>query len=503
MKNRVYIACDLKSFYASVECIERDLDPLATNLVVADKSRTDKTICLAVTPSLKAYGISGRARLFEVVQKVAEVNAQRQQKAPGRQLTGSSWHDPDVKEHPELALDYLVAPPRMAHYIEWSTRIYNVYLKYVAPSDIHVYSIDEVLIDVTNYLPTYGLTPRELARKIVLDVLDTTGITATAGIGPNLYLAKVAMDIWAKHIQPDEKGVRIAEMDEMSYRQRLWDHRPLTDFWRVGRGYAKKLEAQGLCTMGDIARCSIGKPTDYYNEELLYRMFGVNAEILVDHAWGYEPTTMADIKAYKPEAKSIGSGQVLTAPYTFGKARMVAWEMADQLALDLVAQRFVTNQLTLTVGYDIDNLRDPKRRKQYHGEVKTDRYGRQIPKHAHGTANLEEYTASSKRITAAILELYDRIVDEKLLIRRMYLTANRVTAEADVPAEPAMEQMDLFADPVQKESEAAELARERKLQEAMLGIKSKYGKNAILKGTNLLDGATAAERNDKIGGHRA
>ena len=503
MKNRVYIACDLKSFYASVECIERDLDPLTTNLVVADKSRTDKTICLAVTPSLKAYGISGRARLFEVVQKVAEVNVQRQQKAPGRQLTGSSWRDPDVKEHPELALDYLVAPPRMAHYIEWSTRIYNVYLKYVAPSDIHVYSIDEVLIDVTNYLPTYGLTPRELARKIVLDVLDTTGITATAGIGTNLYLAKVAMDIWAKHIQPDEKGVRIAEMDEMSYRQRLWDHRPLTDFWRVGRGYAKKLEAQGLCTMGDIARCSIGKPTDYYNEELLYRMFGVNAEILVDHAWGYEPTTMADIKAYKPEAKSIGSGQVLTAPYTCGKARMVAWEMADQLALDLVAQRFVTNQLTLTVGYDIDNLRDPKRRKQYHGEVKTDRYGRQIPKHAHGTANLEEYTASSKRITAAILELYDNIVDEKLLIRRMYLTANRVTAEADVPAEPAMEQMDLFADPVQKESEAAELARERKLQEAMLGIKSKYGKNAILKGTNLLDGATAAERNDKIGGHRA
>lgn len=503
MKNRVYIACDLKSFYASVECIERDLDPLATNLVVADKSRTDKTICLAVTPSLKAYGISGRARLFEVVQKVAEVNAQRQQKAPGRQLTGSSWHDPDVKEHPELALDYLVAPPRMAHYIEWSTRIYNVYLKYVAPSDIHVYSIDEVLIDVTNYLPTYGLTPRELARKIVLDVLDTTGITATAGIGTNLYLAKVAMDIWAKHIQPDEKGVRIAEMDEMSYRQRLWDHRPLTDFWRVGRGYAKKLEAQGLCTMGDIARCSIGSPADYYNEELLYRMFGVNAEILVDHAWGYEPTTMADIKAYKPEAKSIGSGQVLTSPYTCGKARMVAWEMADQLALDLVGQRLATNQLTLTVGYDIENLRDSQRRKQYHGEVKTDRYGRQIPKHAHGTANLEEYTASSKRITAAILELYDRIVDEKLLIRRMYLTANRVTAETDVPAEPAMEQMDLFADPVQKESEAAELARERKLQEAMLGIKSKYGKNAILKGTNLLDGATAAERNDKIGGHRA
>ena len=336
MKNRVYIACDLKSFYASVECIERDLDPLATNLVVADKSRTGKTICLAVTPSLKAYGISGRARLFEVVQKVAEVNVQRQQKAPGRQLTGSSWHDPDVKARPELALDYLVAPPRMAHYIEWSTRIYNVYLKYVAPSDIHVYSIDEVLMDVTNYLPTYKFSPRQLARKIILDVLDTTGITATAGIGTNLYLAKVAMDIWAKHTKPDEKGVRIAEMDEMSYRQRLWNHRPLTDFWRVGRGYAKKLEEQGLYTMGDIARCSIGSAADYYNEVLLYSMFGVNAEILVDHAWGYEPVTMADIKAYKPEAKSVGSGQVLTCPYTFDKARMVVWEMADQLALDLV-----------------------------------------------------------------------------------------------------------------------------------------------------------------------
>ena len=503
MKSRNYIAIDLKSFYASVECINRGLDPMTTNLVVADQRRTEKTICLAVSPSLKAYGISGRARLFEVVQKVREVNAKRQSGAPGRKLTGASSSAIELKANPALAVDYIVAPPQMAHYMKCSTEIYQVYLKYIAPEDIHVYSIDEVFMDVTNYLDTYGLPPRELAMKIILDVLETTGITATAGIGTNLYLCKIAMDIGAKHIQPDEKGVRIAEMDEMSYRQRLWDHRPLTDFWRVGRGYAKKLEAQGLCTMGDIARCSIGKPTDYYNEELLYRMFGVNAEILVDHAWGYEPTTMADIKAYKPEAKSIGSGQVLTAPYTCGKARMVAWEMADQLALDLVAQRFVTNQLTLTVGYDIDNLRDPKRRKQYHGEVKTDRYGRQIPKHAHGTANLEEYTASSKRITAAILELYDRIVDEKLLIRRMYLTANRVTAEADVPAEPAMEQMDLFADPVQKESEAAELARERKLQEAMLGIKSKYGKNAILKGTNLLDGATAAERNDKIGGHRA
>ena len=507
MGERVYLAIDLKSFYGSVECVERGLDPLTTNLVVADKSRTDKTICLAVTPSLKAYGISGRARLFEVVQRVAEVNAQRRQKAPGRKLTGSSWHDQDVKAHPDLALDYLVAPPRMAHYIEWSTRIYNIYLKYVAPEDVFSYSIDEVLMDVTSYLSGYRLTPRELARKIVLDVLETTGITATAGIGTNLYLAKVAMDIWAKHTKPDKNDVRVAAMDEMSYRRLLWDHRPLTDFWRVGPGYARKLEAEGLYTMGDIARCSVGNPAGYYNEELLYRLFGVNAELLIDHAWGYEPVMMADIKAYRPEAKSVGSGQVLTCPYTFDKARVVVWEMADQLGLDLVGQRLVTNQLTLTVGYDVDNLRDTERRRQYHGEVKTDRYGRQIPKHAHGTANLEAYTASSKRITAAILELYDRIVDKNLLIRRMYLAANRVTDETTVPDGPAMEQMDLFTDyaaaQAKKEAEAAELTRERKLQEAMLGIKSKYGKNAILKGTNLLDGATAAERNSRIGGHKA
>ena len=507
MKGRVYIACDLKSFYASVECMERNLDPLTTNLVVADASRTEKTICLAVSPSLKAYGISGRARLFEVLQKVAEVNAQRRRNAPGRQFTGSSWHDPDVKSHPELSLDYLVAPPRMGHYIEWSTRIYNVYLKYAAPEDICVYSIDEVLIDVTNYLPTYKLTPRELARKIVLDVLETTGITATAGIGTNLYLAKVAMDIWAKHTQPDKNGVRIAELDEMSYRKLLWDHRPLTDFWRVGRGYANKLEAKGLYTMGDIARCSIGTPADYYNEDLLYQMFGVNAELLIDHAWGYEPVTMADIKAYKPEAKSVGSGQVLASPYDFDKARTVVWEMADQLALDLVGQRLVTNQLTLTVGYDIENLRDSERRKQYHGEVTTDRYGRQIPKHAHGTANLEEYTASSKRITNGILEIYDRIVDKSLLIRRLNLTANRVTEEGTIPQEAAMEQLDLFTDyeatQAKKEAEAVELAREKKLQETMLSIKHKYGKNAILKGINLMDGATAADRNNRIGGHRA
>ena len=503
MKNRVYLACDLKSFYASVECVERGLDPLTTNLVVADESRTDKTICLAVSPSLKAYGISGRARLFEVVQRVAQVNALRQQKAPGRQFAGSSWHDPDVKAHPELALDYLIAPPRMARYIEWSTRIYNVYLKYAAPSDICVYSIDEVLIDVTDYLPACKLTPRELARKIVLDVLETTGITATAGIGTNLYLAKVAMDIWAKHTRPDRDGVRVAELDEMSYRRLLWDHRPLTDFWRVGPGYAKKLEAQGLHTMGDIARCSVGKPTDFHNEELLYKLFGVNAELLIDHAWGYEPVTMADIRAYRPEAKSIGSGQVLTCPYSFDRARTVAWEMADQLALDLVAQRLAAGQLSLTVGYDVENLRDSERRKRYRGEIKTDRYGRQVPKHAHGTANLGEYTASSKRIAVAVLALFDRIVDKDLLIRRMYLAAQGVEREDTLSDQPAPEQLDLFADRAAAQAQKAELARERKLQETMLDIKNKFGKNAILKGTNLLDGATAAERNSRIGGHRA
>ena len=373
MADRTYIACDLKSFYASVECIERGLDPLTTNLVVADLSRTEKTICLAVTPSLKAWGISGRARLFEVVQRVKEVNAQRARQAPGRQLTGSSSSDPELKADPGLAVDYIVAPPRMAHYMDWSTRVYNVYLKYIAPEDIINYSIDEVLVDVTHYLGTYGLSARDLAMKIILDVLETTGITATAGIGPNLYLCKIAMDIWAKRIPADKNGVRIAQLTEKSYRRNLWTHRPLTDFWRVGPGYAKKLEAEGLYTMGDIARCSIGKPTDYYNEELLYKLFGVNAELLIDHAWGWEPCTIADVKAYKPEAKSIGGGQVLQCPYPYEKTRVVVREMADQLALELVDKGLVTDQLTLTVGYDIENLTDPERRKQYRGEVKADR----------------------------------------------------------------------------------------------------------------------------------
>lgn len=503
MKDRTYICCDLKSFYASVECVERGLDPMTTNLVVADQRRTEKTICLAVTPSLKAYGISGRARLFEVVQRVKEVNTRRKWAAPGHALTGSSVQDPEVRANTALALDYLVAPPRMAHYIDWSTKIYQVYLKYIASEDIFPYSIDEVFMDATHYLDLYHMTGRELARTIILDILKTTGITAAAGIGTNLYLAKVAMDIEAKHVPADKYGVRIAELDEMSYRQKLWGHRPLTDFWRVGPGYARKLEGNGLFTMGDIARCSIGNPTDHYNEDLLYKLFGVNAELLIDHAWGWEPCTLADVKAYRPENKSIVSGQVLQCPYDFPKARLVVREMADALALDLVGKGLVTDQLTLTVGYDIENLTAPDRAKQFHGEVKIDRYGRKIPKHAHGTANLS-YTSSGKKLLDAVTELYDRIVDRNLMIRRLSISANRLLEEGKTP-EQESEQMDLFTDYAAKErqeqADEAAHARERKIQEVMLGIKKKYGKNAVLKGLNLEDGATARERNQTIGGH--
>ena len=507
MKERTYICCDLKSFYASVECVERGLDPMTTNLVVADQRRTEKTICLAVSPSLKAYGIAGRARLFEVVERVKEVNAQRRRNAPGRQLTRTSWHDPEVRENPSLALDYLVAPPRMAHYIDWSTKIYSVYLKYVAPEDIYPYSIDEVFIDLTNYLDTYHMTARELTRTMILDILQTTGITAAAGIGTNLYLAKVAMDIVAKHVQPDKDGVRIARLNEMTYRKLLWDHRPLTDFWRVGRGYAAKLEAHGLYTMGDIARCSIGKDTDYYNEDLLYKLFGVNAELLIDHAWGWESCTIADAKSYKPENKCIVSGQVLQCPYDFQKARLVVREMADALALDLVDKGLATNQLVLTVGYDIENLTDPQRSRNYRGSVTTDRYGRKIPKHAVGTENFP-YTSLSSDLLRAVTAPYDRIVNPNLLIRRLSISANKLLDEASVPkGEETGEQLDLFTDYAAKEQQAqadeATHAKERKIQEAMLGIKKKYGKNAILKGMNLEDGATARERNQTIGGHQA
>lgn len=507
MKQRTYVAIDLKSFYASVECMERGLDPMTTNLVVADLNRTEKTICLAVSPSLKAYGIPGRARLFEVVQKVKEVNARRRAAAPKHQLHDSSSDDTRLRADPTLALDYVVAPPQMAHYMKTSAEIYQVYLKYIAPEDIHVYSIDEVFMDVTNYLDTYGLTARELAMKMILDVLTATGITATAGIGTNLYLCKVAMDIWAKHIPADENGVRIAQLDELSYRKNLWSHRPLTDFWRVGRGYASKLEANGLYTMGDIARCSEGGPTDFYNEELLYKLFGVNAELLIDHAWGWEPCTIADIKAYKLESNSVGSGQVLQSPYPYGKTKLVVHEMADLLALDLVDKGLVTDQLTLTVGYDIENLSDPGRRKNYQGEVKTDRYGRAVPKHAHGTANLETYTSSTKQIVAAVLALFDRIIDKKLLVRRIYLTANRVVEEASAPDKRGAEQLNLFTDYAAQErcqaEEKAALEREKRMQRAVLEIKKRYGKNAILKGMNLEEGATTISRNGQIGGHKA
>lgn len=506
-KQHIYLCIDLKSFYASVECLERNLNPMTTNLVVADASRTEKTICLAVSPSLKAYGISGRARLFEVVQRVKQVNAARLEKAPNRIFTGSSDDALELKAHPELELSYIAAPPRMAHYIEWSTRIYNIYLKYIAPEDIHVYSIDEVFIDLTQYLQVFGLNAREFARKIIQDVLDTTGVTATAGIGTNMYLAKIAMDIEAKHIPADEDGVRIAELDEESYRRKLWNHRPLTDFWRIGRGYANKLEAHGIYTMGDVARCSIGGPDDYYNEELLYQMFGVNAELLIDHAWGWEPCTIADVKAYKPESNSIGSGQVLHCAYDFGMARLVVREMVDLLALDLVDKGLVTDQVVLTVGYDIENLTDPERSKAYKGQVATDRYGRKVPKHAHGTANLNRQTSSAKLITEAVMELYGRIVDPALLIRRINISANRVIPEHMAEEKTCMEQLDLFTDyealEKQRKQEKEELEREKKVQQAVISIKKKFGKNAVLKGMNLQEGATAKDRNRQIGGHKA
>ena len=508
MTERTYVAIDLKSFYASVECVERSLNPLTTNLVVADVSRTEKTICLAVSPSLKAYGIPGRARLFEVIQKVREVNIGRKNAAPQHRFTGVSIHAPELEASPELALDYIAATPRMSLYMAYSTQIYNIYLKYIAPEDIHVYSIDEVFIDVTSYLQTYRLTARELARKMILEVLDATGITATAGIGTNLYLAKVAMDIRAKHIPADEKGVRIAELNEYTYRQLLWEHRPLTDFWRVGKGYATKLQANGLETMGDIALCSVGEAQDYHNEDLLYDLFGVNAELLIDHAWGWEPCTIADIKAYRPENNSTSQGQVLQSAYPFEKAKLIVKEMTDLLALDLVDKGLMTDQIVLDAGYDIENLTDPKRRAGYHGSVTTDHYGRSVPKAAHGTVNLNGYTSSSKRIMTAVTDLFDQIVDRQLTVRRLYVTANHVTDEKTVKTREAVpEQMDLFTDYAALERDRkqaqAELDREKRRQQALLEIKKKYGKNAILKGMNLEEGATTISRNRQIGGHKA
>ena len=500
MSGKQYIAIDLKSFYASVECVERGLDPLTTNLVVADKSRTEKTICLAVSPSLKAYGIGGRARLFEVVQRIREVNAGRRFQAGGR-LTGKSVSDIELKAHPDWEVDYLVAPPQMAHYMEVSANVYKTYLKYIAPEDIHAYSIDEVFMDVTDYLSSYKLTAHELAMKMIRDVLRTTGITATAGIGTNLYLCKVAMDIVAKHAEADKDGMRIGELDEMTYRQQLWNHRPLTSFWRVGHGIAEKLIPYGIDTMGKIARMSLK------NEELFYRLFGVNAELLIDHAWGWEPCTIRQVKDYKPENNSFSSGQVLQCAYDFKKARVVVKEMADAAALHLVAKRLVTDQMVLTVGYDTESLTDPSIRAKYHGPVTTDRYGRQVPKHAHGTVNLEMRTSSSTIITKAVMELYDRIVNPDLLVRRLNLTTSHVVGEGSAKAQDEPLQLDLFTDyealEQQKKTKQEALDKERRIQEARIAIKQQFGKNAILKGLNFEEGATAKERNEQIGGHKA
>ena len=501
-----YAAIDLKSFYASVECIERELDPMTTNLVVADASRTEKTICLAVSPSMKRHGIPGRARLFEVVQKVKEINALRKAAAPGKTFSGKSWDGPSLDRDPSLELDYIIAPPRMAHYMEHSAKIYQTYLKYVAPEDIHVYSIDEVFIDVTPYLKTSGMTAYEFVKTMVKDVLKTTGITAAAGIGTNLYLCKVAMDIVAKHVDADSDGVRIAQLDEMSYRRLLWDHQPLTDFWRVGPGYVRRLKKVGIHTMGDIARCSLGRDDEFYNENLLYKIFGINAELLIDHAWGWESCTIADIKSYKPTTNSLSSGQVLHCPYTAPKARLIVREMTDLLVLDLVDKGLVTDQMVLTIGYDIENLTDPNIRGKYSGPIVTDHYGRQIPKHSHGTANLPRLCSSTNLITEAVMSLYDRIVDPNLLIRRITLVAAHIVPEASVQEEGPFCQLDLFADPEEeqrKQAASESLRREKRRQQALLAIKKKYGKNAIVKGMNLEEGATAMDRNRQIGGHKA
>ncbi len=491
---KIYCCIDLKSFYASVECVERGLNPLKTNLVVADKSRTEKTICLAVSPALKQYGIGGRARLFEVLSKVKEINKMRRKSNDYKKFSGKAVNDDILKKDKTKELDLIIAPPRMAHYIDYSANIYNIYLKYIAKEDIFVYSIDEVFMDITNYLKYYKLSPKALITKIIKDVYDTTGITATAGIGTNLFLAKVAMDVVAKHTEANIFGVRIAELNEMSYRKMLWNHLPITDIWRVGKGISKKLEKYGMYTMGDVARCSIN------NEDLLYKLFGVNAELLIDHAWGYEPCTIESIKNYKPLAKSISSGQVLQSPYSYDKAKLIVREMAELLALDLVSKKLVAEQLVLTIGYDIENVTD-----DYNGSVTIDYYGRAIPKHAHGTINLDYKTSSSKIITEAMIKLYDRIINPKLSVRRVTMAATKLASEEEEKGKVRYRQLDLFSS-LDDENNKLDydrevLKEENNLQNAMLKIKEKYGKNAILKGMDLEDGATTRDRNRQIGGH--
>lgn len=498
--NKIYMCIDLKSFYASVECRERGLDPLDTNLVVADESRTDKTICLAATPSLKSYGLSGRCRLFEAKQKVKEVNYQRRKNNNYKPFIGKSYIVSELNNNKSLELDFIKAVPRMKLYMKYSTEIYNVYLKYIAPEDILVYSIDEVFCDITNYLSFYKMTPEELVIKMIEDVYKTTGITATAGIGTNMYLAKVAMDITAKKMKPNEFGVRMARLDEMTYKKELWDHKPLTDFWRVGKGYQKKLEANNMFTMGDVARMSIN------NEDLLFKLFGVNAEFLIDHAWGYEPCTIKEAKSYKPASSSISQGQVLHSPYTFEKAKLIVREMTDNLVLDLVEKHLKTNQLVLTIGYDIENLTNPQIARLYNGDITIDNYGRSVPKHSHGTINIDHMTSSTKIITNEVIKLYDRITNPILLIRRINLTACNLVDEDYKENKVVVEQLDIFTNyetfNKQKEKNIKEEQDEKKIQKTLLDIKRKYGKNAILKGMNLEEGATAKDRNEEVGGHK-
>lgn len=498
--DRVYAAIDLKSFFASVECRKRNLNPLTTNLVVADNTRTEKTICLAISPSMKAYGLPGRARLFEVMQKVKNVNNGRRMLAHNKTFSGKSYNDIELKKDKNLELDYIIAPPHMASYMEYSTKIYNIYLKYISSEDIFPYSIDEVFCDLTSYINTYKLSPRELVTKIIKDIYDTTGITATAGIGTNLFLCKVAMDIVAKHVEPNSYGVRIAELDERSFREKLWNHKPITDFWRVGKGYAKRLEKYRMFTMGDVARCSVE------NEELLYKIFGVNAELLIDHSWGWECATIKSVKECKPENRSLCSGQVLHCPYDYDQTKLIIKEMADEITLDMVEKHFVTDMLVLTIEYDIENLKNAKYSKFYNGEIKEDRYGRRVPKPAHGTFRLENKTFSTRIISNGFVQLFDRIINKNLLVRKIYLTVGNLTDENELKKVEKYEQVNLFTNygelAKKEEEERIKLEKEHKIQSTIIGIKNKYGKNAIIKGMDLEESATTIQRNGQIGGHQ-
>ena len=498
--DRVYAAIDLKSFFASVECRKRNLNPLTTNLVVADNTRTEKTICLAISPSMKAYGLPGRARLFEVMQKVKNVNNGRRMLAHNKMFSGKSYNDIELKKDKNLELDYIIAPPHMASYMEYSTKIYNIYLKYISSEDIFPYSIDEVFCDLTSYINTYKLSPRELVTKIIKDIYDTTGITATAGIGTNLFLCKVAMDIVAKHVEPNSYGVRIAELDERSFREKLWNHKPITDFWRVGKGYAKRLEKYRMFTMGDVARCSVE------NEDLLYKIFGVNAELLIDHSWGWECATIKSIKECKPENRSLCSGQVLHCPYDYDQTKLIIKEMADEITLDMVEKHFVTDMLVLTIEYDIENLKNAKYSKFYNEEIKEDRYGRRVPKPAHGTFRLENKTFSTRIISNGFVQLFDRIINKNLLVRKIYLTVGNLTDENELKKVEKYEQVNLFTNygelAKKEEEERIKLEKEHKIQSAIIGIKNKYGKNAIIKGMDLEESATTIQRNGQIGGHQ-